>query len=127
MIKRDLPNTFLILWSLAGLGATCAHLFFTQRVAEASVWGTAPGWQREIGFFDLMLAGTAIYAVLRNDRTLKRYLCLMLPSLCILLGANHFAAYLQSGHLLHLQWSALNILAVICGYLSFRFTGASLR
>jgi hypothetical protein len=67
MIKRILPDIFLVAWSSAALGATIAHLFFTQRVANASAWGMAAGWQREIGFFDLVLASTAAYSVFMQD------------------------------------------------------------
>jgi hypothetical protein len=119
MIKRILPNIFLMTWSVAALGATIAHVFFTERVANASVWGLAPGWQREIGFFDLILASTAIYSVMRQDSVLKRYLCLMLPSLCIFLGSNHLVAYLQTSQVLHAQWAFLNVLAIGFGFASY--------
>jgi hypothetical protein len=38
--------------------------FAPQETAAASVWGFAPGWQREIGFFDLAMA---LIAFLRDS------------------------------------------------------------
>ncbi|UKS28947.1 hypothetical protein LOZ80_08480 [Paenibacillus sp. HWE-109] len=118
MIKKFLPNVFLVIWALSALGATIAHQFFTERVAAASVWGMAAGWQREIGYFDLVLACTALYSVFTRDSALKKYLCMILPTLSILLGGNHLVTFWQSGQLLHFQWSALNGLAIIFGYAS---------
>jgi KinB signaling pathway activation protein len=119
MIKKILPNLFLTSWALAALGATVAHQFFTERVANASGWGMAAGWQREIGYFDLVLATATLYSVFYSDSSLKRYLCLILPTLCIFLGSNHLMTFIKTNQILHLQWAALNGLAILFGYSSW--------
>ena len=101
-------------WAFALSGL--AQVFATRGTAAASVWGFAPGWQREIGFFDLALALLAFYAIRSDDRRLQRALVLTFVVLTALVGSNHLATVL-SGHTssLHEVFTVVNYGLVVAG------------
>ena len=68
--------------------------FAPHETAAASVWGFAPGWQREIGFFDLAMALLAFRAIQSGDLRFQRGVALAFVVLTTLVGSNHVMAIL---------------------------------
>lgn len=90
--------------------------FAPRATAEASAWGVAPGWQREIAFFDLAMALLAILALRSRDIRFQRGVTFALVILTALVGTNHLVTVLsgKSG-LVHEVFSVVNYVLVLFG------------
>lgn len=87
--------------------------FAPHETAAASVWGFAPGWQREIGFFDLAMALLAFRAIQSGDLRFQRGVALAFVVLTTLVGSNHVMAILSGQTApLHKIFAAVNYSAV---------------
>jgi len=111
----------LLNWYLRAVFWLFAMSFFAQafaprETAAASVWGFAPGWQREIGFFDLAMALMAFLAIRTDDLRFQRSLTLGVVVLTTLVGTNHLVTVL-SGETssLHEVFTVVNYAAVVIG------------
>jgi len=95
--------------------------FFAQglaprETAAASVWGFAPGSQREIGFFDLAMALIAFSAIRTDDLRLQRSLTLAIVVLTTPVGTNHLVTVLSGKtSFLHEVFAVVNYAAVAIG------------
>jgi hypothetical protein len=93
-----------------------AQAFAPQETAAASVWGFAPGWQREIGFFDLAMALIAFFAIRTDDFRFQRSLTLAIVVLTTLVGTNHLVTILSGKtSSLHEVFAVVNYAAVAIG------------
>jgi hypothetical protein len=63
-----------------------------------SPWGAAPGWQREIAFWNLSMYIVIVRTLRRADPVASRLLVTALVVLNFLVAANHFATILQGSH-----------------------------
>src|SRR5579862_9886031 len=92
------------------------QLFAQREAAEASVWGFAPGWQREIGFFDISIALLCFSASRSDDIKFQRGLVLAIVILAMLVGTNHLSTVL-SGRTgtLHTVFTVINYALVAGG------------
>lgn len=90
--------------------------FVPGEAAAASVWGFAPGWQREIGFFNLAVALIALSALRIDDLRSQRSVALAIVVLTTLVGTNHLATVL-SGRTswLHNVFTGVNYAGVALG------------
>lgn len=87
--------------------------FAPHETAAASVWGFAPGWQREIGFFDLVMALLAFRAIRSSDLQFQRGVALAFVVLTTLVGSNHVMTILSGRTApLHKIFAAVNYSAV---------------
>lgn len=89
---------------ISGLG----QLALPAKLGAASAWGTALGWQREIGFW-----GVAMYILitrtLRTDNPMAgRSVAIALVTLQFFVAANHIVATIQSHALLNGIMGAVN-------------------
>ena len=85
-------------------------------IAEGSIWGLAPGWQREIASFDIGLALIAFRAARANDSRFQRNVIAAFVLLTALIGTNHLFAVLSGGtSWVHLTFTAVNYLGVAFG------------
>ena len=99
---------------ISGLG----QLALPAKLGAASAWGTAFGWQREIGFW-----GVAMYILitrtLRADNPMAgRSVAIALVTLQFFVAANHIAATIQSHALLNGIMGAVNCGCVLFGALA---------
>ena len=93
-----------------------AQAFAPRQTAAASVWGFAPGWQREIGFFDLAMALIGFFAIRTGDLRCQRCLTLAIVVLTTLVGTNHLVTILSGKtSLLHEVFAVVNYAAVGIG------------
>jgi hypothetical protein len=91
--------------------------FGPRETAAASVWGFAPGWQREIGFFDLAMALLTFSAIRSNDLAFQRNLAQTIVVLTLLVGTNHLATILSGEtSLLHEVFVVVNYAFVVFGF-----------
>jgi KinB signaling pathway activation protein len=75
--------------------SSLGQLLAQRETAATSVWGFAPGWQREIGFFDLTFALLAFSATRTDDLAFQRQLVLAIVILTVLVGTNHLFTVLS--------------------------------
>ena len=107
---------------LAGLTiiSCLGQLGLPRELGVAAAWGVAPGWQREIGFWNLAMY-LAIARTLRvNDSVGGRTLAIALVTLQFLAATNHAAAAVQSHTILNAIMSTVNYGCVVFGVLALR-------
>ncbi len=72
------------------------QVFLQRFVSRGTIWGHAPGWQREIGFWNLGLLVVVLGALWNDDAAVARLVLRALVVLMALFGTNHLAAYLSN-------------------------------
>jgi hypothetical protein len=96
-----------------------AQAFAPRATAGASVWGFAPGWQREIAIFDLAFALTAFLANRDSDLGFQRGVIWALVVLTALVGTNHLSAVVSGqSALLHDAFVGVNYAIAAFGLLA---------
>ena len=96
------------------------QLAFPARVAAASAWGNAPGWQREIGFWNVAMYIAIVRMIRADDATGGRTLAIALVVLQFLAATNHAAAAIQSQTMLNTIMCVVNYGCVVFGTLALR-------
>jgi len=117
--------TTLLRWYLrllAGLTilSCLGQLALPAQLGAASAWGVAPGWQREIAFWDLAMYIVIVRTLRANDAVGSRTVALALTALQLLVGTNHVAAAIQSPAMLNVIMGAVNYGCVIFAILALR-------
>src|SRR5438874_1483584 len=91
-----------------------AHVLAPAVSAAVSVWGFAPGWQHEIGFFNLAMAMIAFSALRIGDLRCERAVSLALVVLTATVGTNHFATVLYgTTSRMHEIFTVINYASVV--------------
>jgi hypothetical protein len=114
---RRWTDRYLIAWTIGSLGALAAHLLRNVEEAETSRWLHSPGWQREIGLFNLALAVILFQVVRQQNDDMRRVVMRAALVLAPSLAANHLSALLSDSngpirlHVGALVLNALNITA----------------
>src|SRR5215831_19117203 len=89
--------------------SSLAQAFAPRATAGASVWGFAPGWQREIAIFDLAFALMSFLASRVNDLSFRRGVVRALIVLTALVGTNHLSTVVSGqSALLHYTFIGVN-------------------
>jgi hypothetical protein len=103
-----------------------AQAFAPRATAAASVWGFAPGWQREIAIFDLSFALLAFLANQSDDLRARRNVVWALIVLTVLVGTNHLST-LFSGQsaLVHEVFIGVNYAIAAFGVLALWSTSSA--
>ena len=91
------------------------QLALPAKLGAASAWGTAFGWQREIGFWGLAMYILIIRTLRANDPMAGRSVAMALVTLQFFVAANHIAATIQRHALLSAIMSAVNCGCVLFG------------
>ena len=104
---------------LVGLGiAFVEQAFLPGFVSRHTVWGRAPGWQREIAFWNIGLAVVIAGVLWAGDPGCLRIVVAALSILTGLLGTNHLlAARARPNARLHRVGALVNYLAASAGML----------
>src|SRR5207245_10583060 len=90
------------------------------KLAPASAWGVAPGWQREIAFWDLAMYIVILRTLQANDAISGRTVAVALTVLQLLVATNHVVAAIQGHALLNTIMGAVNYGCVVLGILALR-------
>ena len=104
---------------LAGLTiiSCLGQLWLPSQLGAASAWGVAPGWQREIAFWDLAMYIVIARTLRANDAIGGRTVAIALVVLQLLVATNHAAAAIQSQAMLNVIMAAVNYGCVVFGTL----------
>jgi len=93
--------------------------FRSRATAGASVWGFAPGWQREIAIFDLAFALLAFLASRDSGLGFRRGVVWALVVLTTLIGTNHLSTVISDqSALLHEVFVGVNYAIAAFGLLA---------
>ena len=115
----------LLRWYLRLLAGLTIISFLGQlglpaQLGSASAWGVAPGWQREIAFWDLAMYIVIIRTLRTNDAVAGRTVAIALVVLQFLVAANHAAAAFQGHAKLSAIMAVVNCGCVVFGILALR-------
>jgi hypothetical protein len=95
--------------------------FLPGFVSRRTAWGLAPGWQREIAFWNLGFAVAVGGVLWSNDPASVRAVVTAVVVLTGLFGTNHLLAALSNrGAWLHRVGAIVNYLAVAAGVMVLR-------
>jgi hypothetical protein len=83
------------LWLCGFAVAFVLQFFLQQALSSRTIWGHAPGWQREIALWNISLIA-AIFLIRRGSDSADKIILPALAVLSFLLGTNHFIAALSS-------------------------------
>jgi hypothetical protein len=101
---------------ISGLG----QLVLPGVLGAASAWGSAPGWQREIAFWNLAMYLVIARTLRANDAIGARTVAMALVVLQLLAGTNHAAAAIQSRAPLNTIMCVVNYGCVVFGIVALR-------
>lgn len=87
-----LMRSFLVFAACCFAGAFVVQTFFPEVGGQGTAWGLAPGWQREIGFWNVFALAVVVGALMRGDGDTPRIVALGIVVLAFLLGTNHLVA-----------------------------------
>src|SRR3989442_4439832 len=102
---------------LAGLTmiSCLGQLGLPSQLGAASAWGFAPGWQREIAFWDLAMYIVIARTLRANDAVGGRTVAIALVVLQLVVATNHAVAAIQSHAMLNTIMAAINYGCVVFG------------
>src|SRR3989441_9465579 len=123
---RDRTMTKMLRWYLkllAGLTiiSCLGQLGLTAQLGAASAWGVAPGWQREIAFWDLAMYIVIARTLRAKDAVGGRTVAIALVVLQLLVATNHAAAAIQGHSVLNAIMCAVNYGCMVFGTFALRF------
>ena len=107
-------DAYFVGWIVGCIGAAVAHLFRNEEEATNSNWAHSPGWQREIGLFNLAIAVILMQVLIRRDDDSRRIMARTAVLLALMLGTNHVVALARDGagsDRLHVTALGLNVLS----------------
>src|SRR5437667_1476139 len=95
---------------LAGLTmiSCLGQLGLPVELGAASAWGVAPGWQREIAFWDLAMYMVIAGTLRASDAVAARTVATALVVLQFLVATNHAAAAIEGHAMLNAIMCAVN-------------------
>jgi hypothetical protein len=104
-LSRAYLRLLAVLMAMSCLGL----VFLPTELGARTPWGAAPGWQREIAFWNLSVYIVIARTLRRADAVSARLLVTALVVLNFLVAANHFVTVMQgSGALLNTIAGAIN-------------------
>ncbi len=120
--------TKMLQWYLRLLAGLTIISFLGQlglpaRLGTASAWGVAPGWQREIAFWDLAMYIVIVRTLRVNDAVGGRTVALALVVLQFLVATNHAAAAIQGHAMLNAIMAVVNYGCVVFGIVALCLRG----
>jgi len=101
---------------VSGLG----QMGLPTKLGAASAWGVAPGWQREIAFWNLAIYIVIAQALRADDAVSGRAVAIALVTLQLLVATNHAEAAIASHAMLNVVMSAVNYSCAAFGILALR-------
>jgi hypothetical protein len=107
---------------LAGLTiiSCLGQLGMPAQLGAGTAWGVAPGWQREIAFWDLAMYLVIARTLRANDAVGARTVAIALVALQLLVATNHAAAAIQSHGMLNTIMAGVNYGCGVFGTLALR-------
>lgn len=94
---NKLLRIMFIIVTIAIAGAAVLQLFFVEMMGSNSEYGIAAGWQREIGFWNLVILPILIGIQLKYDYYFLRIVVISLIVGGIGFGTNHLFGFINDG------------------------------
>ena len=119
-------RAFVYWWLTAFTWASFIQIFLPEMVASHTIWGYNPGWQREIGGWNLGMI-IVIISVLRSGVPVTN---ILVPGLCTLFaffGINHLLAVLQHPNIHGYLIVILNFIPLLAMALVLMFAGRDIK
>ena len=115
--KTRMMKIFLFIWLIGAIFSFILHLFFPALISNLSFWDSSVGWQREIALWNLAIAISIIYGLIKNNTQVCRFLAMILILLSLLLGTNHIFELLINKKIMtvNLLGSMLNYIMMVWG------------
>jgi hypothetical protein len=95
--------------------SSLGQLALPAALGAASAWGVAPGWQREIAFWDFAMSVVIVRTLRANDAIGGRTVGIALVILQTLVATNHAAAAIRGHAPLNAMMAVVNYGCVIFG------------
>lgn len=111
---------FIIL-IVAMTGAAIMQLFFPEIMGANSEYGIAPGWQREIGFWNLAILPILIGVNLKYDYYFLKIVVISLIVGGLGFGTNHLLGFIEDGS------KTISLIGAVENYLLVLFWVLGLR
>lgn len=108
-------DVLLMGWAAAAICAGLAHLFFPAWTAHGTTWQSEVHWQREVAYFDLLLACAFLWVARQDDISLKRKACGAAACLSLALGLHHLGGWWAEPKVFHVVFTLGNFLAAAWG------------
>jgi hypothetical protein len=109
-------KTVILLWMAGFIVSAIIQLAVERPFAAQTIWGYTPGWQREIGLWNIGLI-LVLSGLLRSGIDFARY---VIPGITILgacFGLNHLIAAIYSpGSLGHWAGFGANSTGILCSF-----------
>src|SRR5437867_11306334 len=96
------------------------QLGLPSQLGAASAWGVAPGWQREIAFWDLAMYIVIARTLRANDAVGGRTVAIALVLLQLVVATNHAVGAIQSHAMLNTIMAGVRYACVVVGARSVR-------
>jgi hypothetical protein len=90
-------NVFLVALTVGAIVAACWQVGDQRWLARGTHWGYAPGWQREIGLWNIAIAALLLQVTLWGDVATKRLVVRTGVLLLVMLGRNHVVSLARQG------------------------------
>ncbi len=98
---------------IAMTGAAIMQIFIPNYDAKRTGFGLAPGWQREIGFWNIAMIVILVGALLSGNRNTVRIVSYGAFALGFLLGTNHLIGYISTRKSINLVGAVENYILII--------------
>lgn len=94
---NKLLRIMFIIVTISIAGAAVLQLFFVEEMGSNSEYGISAGWQREIGFWNLVILPILIGVQLKYDYYFLRIVVISLIIGGIGFGTNHLLGFINDG------------------------------
>jgi hypothetical protein len=109
----------VVVWMVFSAGASVLQLFFQNYLADTTAWGFSPGWQREIGFWNLGIIFITIQ-ILRLGIPVKNTILPTILILSALFAGNHLVTGSRNPNSYgHMVAYYLNLIPIIWAFILF--------
>jgi KinB signaling pathway activation protein len=109
----------VVVWMFFSAGAFVLQVFFQDYLAGTTAWGFSPGWQREIGFWNLGIIFITIQ-ILRLGIPVKNTILPAILILSALFAGNHYVTGSRNpsfyGHMIAYY---LNIIPIMWAFILY--------
>ncbi len=105
-------KTLLIITVVAMLGAAIMQIFIPEYNAKRTGFGSAPGWQREIGFWNIAMIVILLGALKSNNRETVRVISYGAFTGGFLFATNHLFEFIKTGKSINLVGAVENYILI---------------
>lgn len=93
-MSKLLKSLFIIV-IVAMLGAALLQIFTPEFLGERTGFGLSPGWQREIGYWNIGMIVMLTAALIKKNKEIIIVLAYGTSTIGILFGINHLVSYMN--------------------------------